>query len=109
MSLVQHGTHTAMNKNKNISKYIIKLNPDPIAIIIWKSDAEVLKNTCPEWGNFVNGLIYAKAIPSIANEFTSQNSSINPIWAPRFGKSKRISPIYGISESLSVAINNDPI
>jgi len=53
ISLVQHGSHTARNKNMNMPIVCIQLTVVPNAMMIWNNDAHVLINTCPACGNFV--------------------------------------------------------
>jgi len=45
---MQQGIQTEMNRKKNITIYEDKEGELPKAIIIWKSDAQVLNRTCPE-------------------------------------------------------------
>ena len=109
MSLRQHGIHTAMKSIKNIIKYVKIPNSLPPAINIWNNDAHVLRRTCPPWGNFVEGLKYAKVIPSIANGFINHHFSIKPKWIWAWGIFKKVSPKYGNIESLIVAIPMEPM
>lgn len=53
MSLVQQGSQTARNKNKDIINTVKKPTSVPKAMIMWNSEAQVLSNTCPACGNFV--------------------------------------------------------
>lgn len=69
----------------------------------------MLNKTCPKWGILVVGLKYAIAMPIIAKGLTNHHLSIKPKWIPLLGKSSKTSPIYGINESLKVAIPTEPI
>jgi len=55
MSLVQQGAQTARNKKLKITGNVIQLIVPPDAITIWNKDAQVLRSTCPKWGNLVVG------------------------------------------------------
>jgi hypothetical protein len=55
MSLKQQGAQTAKNKNTKTTRYNDQLREFPVANRIWNSEAQVLSNTWPAWGNFVEG------------------------------------------------------
>ncbi len=54
MSLIQQGSQTARNRNKKIkgSRGIQLATPKAVKL---NNDAQVLKSTCPMWGNLVTG------------------------------------------------------
>ena len=45
ISLTQHGTQTAKNKNSAITAYAAAFKPPSAAMAIWNSDAQVLMST----------------------------------------------------------------
>jgi len=79
MSLVQQGTHTARNRNTPTRMTVATPTSVPRAIVMWKSDAHVLRSTCPACGNFVLGRTHANAIPTRASGFTNQRPPHPPV------------------------------